>query len=152
MATRELTILMADDDADDRMFVREAFESKPVKILFVENGLELLDYLLCRGKYGGDHRHPRPDLILLDLNMPIMGGREALAKIQVDACLRTIPVVVLTTSREECEILRCYELGANTYIVKPLSLEKLHEMLNSLHLYWSNVAQLPKHVVPPGCS
>jgi two-component system response regulator len=118
----------------------------------VEDGLELLDYLLCQGKYNDGSRFPRPDLILLDLNMPRMSGKEALAAIQADSCLRSIPVIILTTSREECEVQRCYELGANTYIVKPLSLEKLAEMMQALHLYWSDVARLPVHAMPPSCA
>jgi CheY-like chemotaxis protein len=149
----KIVILMADDDDEDRMFVREAFAGKPVEVKSVVNGLELLDYLLCRGKYKNEgSRYPRPDLILLDLNMPKMGGKEALAEIQSDSCLRSIPVIIITTSREECEVHRCYELGANTYIVKPLSFAKLVEIMHSLHLYWSDVARLPMHPIPPSCA
>jgi len=154
MPKEKLLILMADDDCDeDRMFVREAFKGKPVNVKCVVDGMELLDYLLCRGKYKHDgNRHPRPDLILLDLNMPKMGGKAALAEIQSDSCLRSIPVIILTTSQEECEVHRCYELGAKTYIVKPLSFDKLVEIMHSLHLYWSDVARLPIHAIPPSCA
>lgn len=151
MPKRKLTILMADDDADDQMMVREAFHGRPVEVETVENGIELLDCLLCRGKFRSVGLFPRPDLILLDLNMPQMNGREAIAAIQADSCLRSIPVVILTTSREECEVQRCYELGANTCIVKPLSFEKLVEAMHSLHLYWAHVARLPAHALPPSC-
>ena len=152
MPSRRLTVLMADDDEDDRMFVREAFASMPVNVKAVENGLELLDYLLCRGKYRSAHLFPRPDLIILDLNMPKMGGKEALAAIQADSCLRSIRVIVLTTSHEECDIRKCYELGANTYIVKPLSFDKLAEIMRSVHLYWGDVARLPVHEIPASCA
>ncbi|MGO9021900.1 MAG: response regulator [Syntrophobacteraceae bacterium] len=149
---KRLVILMADDDSDDRLIVRDALEGRPVDVEFVVNGLELLDYLLCKGKYADGGRHPRPDVILLDLNMPQMGGEEALAKIKADSYLKSIPVIILTTSREECEVQRCYDLGANTYIVKPLSFEKLVEIMHSLHLYWTDVAQIPVHVIPPSCA
>jgi len=153
MAGRRFTILMADDDADDRMFVREAFAGKPVEVKFVGDGLELLDYLRCQGKYKENRNgHPRPDLILLDLNMPRMGGKEALAAIQADPRLRSIPVIILTTSREECDVHQCYALGANTYIVKPLSFDNLVETMNSLHIYWTDVARLPVHAIPPDCA
>jgi CheY-like chemotaxis protein len=94
---------------------------------------------------------PRPNLIILDLNMPKMGGKEALAAIQADSCLRSIPVIVLTTSDEECDVQECYELGANTYIVKPLSFDKLAENMRSLLLYWADVAALPVRSIPPSC-
>ena len=150
---KKIVILIADDDDEDRMFVREAFAGKPVEVKSVVDGMELLDYLLCRGKYKHDgDRHPRPDLILLDLNMPKMGGKEALAEIQSDSCLRTVPVIILTTSQEECEVHRCYELGAKTYIVKPLSFDRLVEIMESLHLYWSDVARLPIHAIPTSCA
>jgi two-component system response regulator len=147
--TKELVILMADDDSDDCMFVRDALRGKPVNLQFVENGLELLDYLLCRGSYKGGY--PRPDLILLDLNMPKMGGKEALAIIKADPHLRSVPVVILTTSHEECEVHRCYELGANTYIVKPLTFQRLVETLHQVHLYWTGIAERPAHPIPPSC-
>jgi CheY-like chemotaxis protein len=151
IAKRKLTIVMADDDPDDRMFVRAAFEGKPVEVRSVVDGQELMDYLLCKGEYRNSALFPRPDLIILDLNMPKMGGKEALAEIQADSCLKSIPVIILTTSQEECEVQKCYALGANTYIVKPLSFQKLVEIMHSLHLYWADVAQLPAHAIPPSC-
>lgn len=116
MAGKKLIILMGDDDADDRMFVREAFAGKPVEVWSVEDGLELLDYLLCRGKYnGGGDRYLRPALILLDLNMPSMGDKEALVAIQADSSLRSIQAIILTTSHEECEVKKHHVVGANLY-------------------------------------
>jgi CheY-like chemotaxis protein len=99
MANR-LVILLADDDADDRMPVREAFEGKPVEVKSVVDGQELLDYLLCKGEYRNASLFPRPDLIILDLNMPKMGGKEALAEIQADSRLRSIPVIIKMRSPE----------------------------------------------------
>ena len=147
----KIVILMADDDEDDRMFVREAFDGKPVEVKCVVNGAELMDYLLCRGKYRNTDLFPRPDLIILDLNMPKMGGKEALAEIQSDSCLRSIPVIILTTSAEECEVQKCYELGANAYIVKPLSFDNLVEIMHSLHVFWTDIARLPVNGIPPSC-
>ena len=147
----KLIILMADDDPEDRMLVREAFGGKPVEVLSVEDGVELLEYLYCRGKYKDAARHPRPDLILLDLNMPRMDGKEALAQIKADTSLRSIPAIILTTSQQECDVRKCYEMGANTYIVKPLSYDKLVESMDSVHLYWTNVAKLPAQEARSNC-
>lgn len=148
----KIVILMADDDDEDRMFVRDALEDRPVEVRFVGDGLELLDYLLSRGQYKRDESpYPRPDLILLDLNMPRMGGEEALIQIKSDSRLRAIPIIILTTSQEQCEVRRCYELGANTYLVKPLTFEKLVEMMHTLHLYWSDTAHLPTRLTPECC-
>ncbi len=147
---RVLTILMADDDADDRLLVEEAFKEMPVEMQFVEDGVELMDYLYCRGKYKGI-QYPRPDLLLLDLNMPRKDGRQALAEIHADSSLRSLPVVILTTSIEECEVNKCYQLGANTYVVKPLSYDRLVEILRSLHLYWTELASRPTCPLPPSC-
>src|SRR6476661_3523373 len=118
ISKRPITILMADDDADDRQMTKEAFvESRLANDLrFVEDGVELLDYLNRRGKYAPPAEAPRPGLILLDLNMPKKDGREALKEIKADPELRRIPVVVLTTSKAEEDIVRTYDLGANSFI------------------------------------
>jgi CheY-like chemotaxis protein len=149
-AKKPLVVLMADDDEDDRLLVWEAFEGRPVELRFVEDGEELMDYLYCRGKYRtGDD--PRPDLILLDLNMPRKDGRDALKEIRADTQLKTIPVVVLTTSQEESEINRSYALGANTFIVKPVTFDHLSQILHSLQAYWINASRLPTKELPQGC-
>src|SRR4051794_13748222 len=118
-----ITILMADDDADDRLMTKEAFEESHLAndLRFVENGVELMDYLKRRGKYRDPGTSPRPGLILLDLNMPRKDGREALEEIKQDPSLRRIPVVVLTTSKEEEDVHRSYELHVNSYITKPVT-------------------------------
>ena len=140
-----ITILMAEDDPDDRLLTEEALlESRLVtNIRFVENGEELLDYLNHRGKYHNSSRFPRPGVILLDLNMPKKDGREALQEIKTNPALRQIPVVVLTTSRAEEDIFRTYDLGANSYITKPVTFEALVEVIKSLGYYWFEIVELP---------
>ena len=138
-------ILLAEDDADDRLLTQDALaESQLVADLrFVENGTELLDYLFLRGKFAEPASAPRPQLILLDLNMPRMDGREVLAKIKADPALRRIPVVVLTTSRADTDIARIYELGANSFISKPVRFEALVNVMKALRLYWFETVELP---------
>jgi CheY-like chemotaxis protein len=140
-----ITILMADDDADDRMMTREAFEESHLAndLRFVENGVELLDYLKRRGKYSDPTASPRPGLILLDLNMPRKDGREALEEIKQDPALRSIPVIVLTTSAEEADINRSYELHVNSYITKPVTFEALVAVVQALGQYWLEIVELP---------
>ena len=138
-------ILMADDDADDRDMTKEAFmESHLLNDLrFVEDGVELMDFLHRRGTYSDPATSPRPGLILLDLNMPKKDGREALAEIKADPKLQTIPVVVLTTSKEEEDILRSYQLHANSYIAKPVKFDALVHVVTSLGKYWMEIVELP---------
>ncbi|MGD0231528.1 MAG: response regulator [Syntrophorhabdales bacterium] len=142
---KSVTILMADDDQDDCLLVSTAFEESRLAndLRFVADGEELMDYLYRRGKYPDALTSPRPGLILLDLNMPRKDGREALKEIKNDAGLREIPVVVLTTSKEEEDILRSYNLGANSYITKPVTFEGLVDVIKSLGRYWFQVVELP---------
>ena len=118
-----IIILMADDDADDRMMANDAFEENRLgnELRFVEDGEELMDYLLRQGKYVDPESSPRPGLILLDLNMPRMDGREALKIIKSDPDLHSIPIIVLTTSSSEEDITRTYDLGVNSFITKPVN-------------------------------
>jgi two-component system response regulator len=136
---------MADDDADDRQMTKEAFaESRLVNDLrFVEDGEELLDYLKRRGKYSHPDSSPRPGLILLDLNMPRKDGREALREIKADPALRTIRIVVLTTSKAEEDIYRSYDLSAASYITKPVTFAGLVEIIKTLGKYWLEIVALP---------
>jgi CheY-like chemotaxis protein len=142
---RPITILMAEDDPDDRELAREAFvESRLINDLrFVESGDELLDYLKRRGAYAAPGAAPTPGLVLLDLNMPGMDGREALERIKSDPALRHIPVVVMTTSRAEEDVLRSYQHGANSYITKPVSFEGLGVVVRTLERYWLQIVDLP---------
>ena len=134
---------MAEDDADDRLLARDALAECGLAedLRFVENGEELLDYLLQRGKY--DAQTPRPGLILLDLNMPVKDGREVLGEIKTNATLRRIPVVVLTTSRADTDIDRIYNLGANSFITKPVRYESLVEVMRAISQYWLKIVELP---------
>jgi CheY-like chemotaxis protein len=136
---------MADDDADDRLLAKDALtECRLANDLhFVENGEELLDYLKRRGKFAQMTDSPRPGLILLDLNMPKKDGREALKEIKADPELRKIPVVVLTTSKADTDIGRIYELGANSFISKPVSFDSLVEVMKILGRYWFEIVELP---------
>ncbi len=142
---KPITILMADDDADDRQMTKEAFvESHLVNDLrFVEDGAELMDYLQRRGRYADPAAAPRPGLILLDLNMPKKDGREALAEIKADPKLRTIRVIILTTSKAEEDILRSYDLSAASYITKPVTFEALLDVIKTLGKYWLEIVELP---------
>lgn len=138
-------ILMAEDDPDDRMLSLEALEEAHLanEIHFVENGEELMDYLKHRGKYKDAENSPRPGLILLDLNMPKKDGREALEEIKADPSLRMIPIVVLTTSKAEEDILRSYNLGVSGYITKPVGFEELISVMKTLGKYWFEIVELP---------
>jgi two-component system, response regulator len=143
-SAKPITILLADDDPDDRFMAQEAFaESRLTNPLaMVEDGEQLLDYLYGRGAYALS-RPPRPGIILLDLNMPKKDGREALREIKSDPELRRIPVVVLTTSKAEEDILRTYDLGVNSFITKPVTFEQLVEVMRSLGKYWLEIVELP---------
>ena len=142
---RTVLILMAEDDPDDRLLTEEALKEAHLQneIHFVEDGMELLDYLYRRGKYGDNGNVRRPGIILLDLNMPRMDGREALEIIKNDEELRRIPIVVLTTSRAEEDILRSYDLGVSGYIPKPVTLEDLISIMRTLGRYWFEIVELP---------
>jgi len=136
---------MADDDADDRRLTQEAFEEGRLinDVRFVENGEQLLDYLRKQGPYAPPADAPRPGLILLDLNMPRKDGRTVLKELKTDPELRQIPVVVLTTSKADEDIYKSYDLGVNSYIVKPVTFEALVDILQTLEKYWFEIVELP---------
>ena len=138
---------MADDDADDRMMANDAFEENRLgnELRFVEDGEELMDYLLRQGKYVDPESSPRPGLILLDLNMPRMDGREALKIIKSDPDLHSIPIIVLTTSSSEEDITRTYDLGVNSFITKPVTFEGLVDVIKKTGWYWLQIVELPTH-------
>lgn len=140
-------ILIADDDEDDRMFTKEAFDEnfEDNEIRFVNDGVELLDYLRRKNKYANPASSPRPSIILLDLNMPRMDGREALQEIKNDPKLRTIPVVILTTSKAEHDIAKTYDLGVNCFITKPVSFTAFLEVTRTLGHYWFDIVKLPNY-------
>lgn len=144
-SSKPITILMADDDADDRLMTKEAFEESRLAndLRFVEDGVELMDYLQRRGKYSDPATSPRPGLILLDLNMPKKDGREALKEIKADPNLKCIRIVVLTTSKAEEDIYRTYNLGAASYITKPVTFAGMAEVIKTVGKYWLEIVELP---------
>jgi CheY-like chemotaxis protein len=150
--SRPITILLAEDDADDRMLVQDAVAEGRLAndLRCVEDGEELMDYLHQRGRYSGGDAAPRPGLILLDLNMPRKDGREALQEIKADPALRQIPVVVLTTSKAEEDIFRSYDLGANSYVTKPVTFQSLVDLMRTLGRYWLEIVELPNGGDGPG--
>ncbi len=142
---KAITILMADDDEDDRLISEEAMQEARLAndMRFVKDGEELMDYLCRREAYADPQLSPRPDLILLDLNMPKKDGREALSEIKSDPDLRKIPVVVMTTSKAEEDIYRTYDLGVNSFISKPVSFGGMVDIMKTLSVYWFSIVQLP---------
>ncbi len=139
-----ITILTAEDDPDDRVLVKEAFEESGQKnqLFFVEDGIDLLQFLRRQGSYKTADAAPRPDLILLDLNMPRKDGRETLAEIKADPDLRFIPVVVLTASSAEEDVRKTYTLGGAGFIMKPETFQGLVEVVKGLNQYWFDVVEL----------
>jgi CheY-like chemotaxis protein len=141
-----ISILVCDDDEDDRMLTKRAIEAAHIsnRVQFVEDGEQLLDYLYQRGEYGGETgKAPRPGLILLDLNMPKMDGREALKRIKEEKRFRDIPVIVLTTSSLDHDIARSYQLGVNSFITKPVTFSGLVTAMNVFGRYWLEIVELP---------
>ncbi len=143
--SEHITFLMADDDEDDRLMAQKALLERRVRdgLRFVEDGEELMDYLHHRGVYADPASAPRPAVILLDLNMPGKDGRQALQEIKSDPDLKHIPVVVLTTSKAEEDVVRTYNLGVNAYITKPVTFEAMVEVMKILSTFWFQIVRLP---------
>jgi CheY-like chemotaxis protein len=143
-----IVILYAEDDEEDRMLVKDALKESRLtnELHIVEDGEELMDYLHRRGKYSELHNSRLPGLILLDLNMPKKDGREALKEIKAHPSLRRIPVVVLTTSKAEEDILRTYDLGVSGFIVKPVTFESFVDVIKTLGKYWFELVELPNEL------
>jgi two-component system, response regulator len=141
-----ITIVICEDDADDRLLTEQALKDAHIsnELRFVGDGEELLDYLYQRGRFAGETgQAPRPGLILLDLNMPKMDGREALQRIKGDVTLHDIPVVILTTSNLDADVVKSYRLGVNSFITKPVTFSGLVEAMNILGRYWLEIVALP---------
>ncbi|MEO8335291.1 MAG: response regulator [bacterium] len=151
MTSIPITLLLADDDADDREMTTDALrESRLANDLHVvRDGQELLDYLRRQGAHADPSTSPRPSLILLDLNMPRMDGREALAVIKKDPALKRIPIVILTTSRADEDICATYDLGVNSYISKPVTFDGLVQAMKSIGRYWFEIVELPSAAGAP---
>ena len=142
MAPTPIEILMIEDNDGDVFLTRKALKSAKVanNLTVVTDGLEAMDYLHRKGTHGSA---ARPDLILLDLNLPGKDGREILQEIRSDPALGLIPVVVLTGSKAEQDIVKAYQLHANCYIVKPVDFEKLMEVVSAIETFWLTVVKLP---------
>ncbi len=138
-------ILLAEDDRGDQELTRRALEEGKIRndLRIVEDGEEALAYLHRRGKYKDPATSPRPDLLLLDLNLPRVDGREVLERVRADSKLRRMAVVVLTTSRQEEDILRSYELGCNSFITKPVGMDQFIRVIQALEEYWFQIVVLP---------
>jgi len=142
-AARPVEILLVEDSPGDALLIEETFQETKVlnRLSVVRDGVEALDFLYSRGRHVAA---PRPDLILLDLNLPRKNGREVLAEIKADPLLHRIPVVILTTSAAEDDVLKSYELHANSYITKSVDLNELLYALRSIESYWLSVVRLPE--------
>ena len=152
---KPIIILYAEDDEEDRMLMQDAVKESRLtnELHFVEDGEELMEYLNRRGKYSELTNMSLPGLILLDLNMPRKDGREALKEIKANASLRRIPVIVLTTSKAEEDILRTYDLGVSGFIIKPVTFESLVDVIKALGKYWLEIVELPKELrISPSAS
>ena len=141
-------IVVADDDADDRMMIKDAFDASKLgnEVDFVEDGVELLEYLRREGRYAKLAGEPFPGFVLLDLNMPRKDGRTVLKEIRNDPKLHRIPIVILTTSKAEEDIIKTYNLGVNSFICKPVSFDKLVDIVRTIGHYWFEIV-----VLPPEC-
>lgn len=142
---RTVPILIAEDDEEDREIIKEAFQecNIPNDLIFVKDGEELMDYLLAKNTMDGKHKYVEPGIILLDLNMPRKDGRQALAEIKSNIDLRKIPVIVLTTSKEEEDVIKTYKLGVNSFVIKPVTYKALVDVMKAIGNYWFEVVELP---------
>ncbi|WP_082321540.1 response regulator [Stutzerimonas stutzeri] len=145
MNNKRIHILVAEDDPDDCLLMKEAFRECSIQshLHFVHDGEELLDYLMHRDPFLDEKKYPKPGLILLDLNMPRLGGREALGIIKADPNLKVIPVVVFSTSCAEEDISHSYESGVNAFISKPITYSGLVEVVRMLGRHWLDIVNLP---------
>lgn len=149
-AKTSVVILMADDDEDDILLTQKALQQGKLlnELYCVHDGEQLMDYLLHQGDYTDVTKAPRPGVILLDLNMPKKDGREALKEIKDNPDLKDIPVVVFTTSKAEEDIYRSYKLGVNSFITKPVTFERLIEVMQMIGKYWFEIVTLPPEENP----
>ncbi len=145
-AVKSWVILLVEDDPDDQALTQRAFRASTVRntVRIVNDGEEALDYLYRRGSFTDPSTSPRPDLILLDLNMPKLDGRAVLAHIKDDPALRRIPTVILTTSSRQEDVARSYDLGVNSYLMKPVRMESFVNAIRDLEHYWFSLVLLPE--------
>jgi two-component system response regulator len=150
-SAKPVTILVADDDADDRQLIREAFDEAKLAndLRFVEDGVEVFEYLDRQGRFTEATVSPWPSLLLLDLNMPRMDGRKVLEKLKGEERYAPIRVIVMTTSQAEEDIVRSYQLAAASYITKPITFDALVQVVQALGRYWLEIVELPENDTPP---
>ena len=143
---RMATVLIADDEPADFFLMKQSFEKARVvcDLRYVEDGQQTMDYLLRQGAYQDPQTSPRPDLVLLDLNMPKLNGREVLDRIKSDPALALLPVVVLTTSDWECDVKTCYQMGCNNYLTKPVEVTDFIEVVHECGPYFLKLVVLPQ--------
>jgi CheY-like chemotaxis protein len=143
--TRPIEILLVEDSPSDAALTIEAIKAGKIanNLTHVEDGVEAMDCLKQRGKFA---KAARPDLIMLDLNLPRKDGREVLAEIKGDPSLRIIPIIVLTTSHSDKDILQSYQLNANCYITKPVDFGQFIEVVRSIEKFWLSVVTLPQKI------
>lgn len=143
--SKSVMILLVEDDPGDQALTRRALEEggMPIELRIVEDGEEALEYLQQKGRFAAPGAAPPPDLVLLDLNLPRLDGKQVLERMRADPALRKLPVVALTTSRHEADIARTYELGANSYIAKPVDMDQFVSTLRELGNYWFRLVLLP---------
>ena len=148
--TKPVTILLADDDPDDRRLTQDAFAEAKVAndLRFVEDGVEVFDYLNRRGNFADPDAAPWPSILLLDLNMPRKDGRSVLQELKADPKYAGIRVIVMTTSKAEEDVVRSYQLSAASYITKPVTFEALVQVVQTLGRYWLEIVELPGHDTP----
>ena len=141
-ATRPLVVLLVEDSPGDVRLTREAFRdaNQAIALYVASDGVEAMAFL---NRHGPHRDAPRPDLILLDLNLPRMDGREVLARIKADEALKTIPTIILTTSEAEADIVKSYQLQANSYLTKPVELDRFENLVKSINDFWLTKAKLP---------
>ncbi|MBS3804139.1 MAG: response regulator [Oleiphilaceae bacterium] len=145
MTPDPITILVAEDDPDDRLLIADAFSESDLTcdLQYVHDGEQLMQYLHRQAPFDNDEACPMPGLILLDLNMPLKDGREALAEIKNNPDFRRIPTVIFTTSSEYADVFESYDNGGNSFVVKPATFTGLLEVVNSLRHYWLETSELP---------
>ena len=138
-------ILLAEDNRDDEELTARAFKKARIKneVIVVRDGAEALEYLFCTGKYAGRDPNEMPQVVLLDLKLPKVDGLEVLRRIRANPLTKVLPVIILTSSREESDLLEGYRGGANSYIVKPVDPEQFEESIRQLGLYWLVLNELP---------
>ena len=146
MRAEPIKILLVEDNPDHVMLIKTILEENNFlnEIYVVTDGQEALDYMYHRGKYADESKAPRPGLILLDLKLPKVDGFEVLSQLKSDPELKSIPIIILTTSSQDEEIVRGYALGANSYVAKPVKFSEFAEKIKNLHLYWVLVNTLSK--------